>query len=207
IMAMDEAQRITIFNRAAEQIFGWSRGEVVGQSLDILLPERLREIHRSHVRRFAAGETATRKVGVPGRPIYGLRKDGAEFPAETAISRLQMDSETTFTVVLRDITESLRLERALREAHRFLENVLDSTVEHSLMALDLERRIVVWTEGAHRQYGYSAREIVGSPVDVLHAPNDIASGVVASLYARALEQGSATAVLRRRRKDGSEFLG
>jgi PAS domain S-box-containing protein len=141
-----------------------------------------------------------------GGPISGLRKDGTEFPAEAAISKLRIGNQTTFTVVLRDMTEWVRLERELRDARNFLENVLESATQYSMVALDLERRIVLWNEGARRNYGYSAKEIVGERADILHVPADIASGVAPSLYARALEQGTAEAILNRRRKDGSEFV-
>jgi PAS domain S-box-containing protein len=206
IISIDEEQRITLFNRGAEQIFGWSEREALGQPLDILIPDRFRVIHRSHVNGFAAEGMHARTMGARDRHIYGLRKDGAVFPAEAAISKLQIGDEITFTIVLRDTTERGNLERELRDARSFLENVLDSSTEYGIVALDLDRRIVLWNEGARRSYGYSAQEIEGTSADGLHVPSDIASGVAHSLYARALDQGSAEAVLFRRHKNGSEFL-
>ena len=206
IISINEEQRITIFNRGAEAIFGWSARDVVGQPIDLLIPERFRVKHRGYIRGFGAEAVTARKMGERVRSIFGLRKDGTEFPAEAAISKLVIGTETTFTVVLRDVTERVRLEREVLDARVFLENVLESSIEYSLIALDLDRHILLWNEGAHRSYGYSSKELVGMVADMLHTSSDLASGVASSLYARALEEGSAEAVMCRRRKDGSEFL-
>lgn len=206
IIAIDAARRITLFNRAAERIFGWTRDEALGRPLDVLLPERVREEQRARVRTFAAESADPEREDSPYWPLVALRKDGREFPAEAAISRLRIGDEWIYSVILRDITERERLGRELREARAFLENVFDSSTEYGLIALDLERRIVLWNEGARRNYGYTAEEIVGAHADRLHVPGDLAAGIVSSLYARALQEGSATTIFHARRKDGSEFL-
>ncbi|MFL5579787.1 MAG: PAS domain S-box protein, partial [Gemmatimonadaceae bacterium] len=206
IISIDDQQRIIIFNQGAEHTFGWTKDEAVGRTIDFLIPERFRERHHLHVQAFAAEDATARRAGERGVPIYGLRKDGTEFPAEAAISRLRIADELTFTVVLRDLTERARLELELREARGFLENVLESSTDYSLVALDLDRRVLLWNEGARRIFGYTAQEMTGASADVLHATADLASGVALSLYARALDQGSAEALMRRRRKDGSTFL-
>lgn len=205
IISIDEDQRITIFNRAAEEIFGWSKAEALGQPLGALLPERVRERHRMEIERFLAEPTAARRMG-DRRVISGLRKDGGEFPAEAGISKLRLGDRLTATVVVRDMTEHAALERELRDARAFLENVLESSVEYSIIALDLDRRIVLWNEGARRNYGYVASEVLGRRVDELHTQEDLASGVTLALFARALEEGTTTAVLANRRKDGTHFV-
>ena len=113
IISMDAEQRIIRFNRGAEEIFGFSANEMIGQSLEVLLPPRFRAGHRQHVRNFAHSTVAARRMG-ERRPIAGLRKNGEEFPAEASISRLEIDGEIIFTVVLRDITERKRAEQAQR---------------------------------------------------------------------------------------------
>ena len=206
IISIDAEQRITIFNQGAEHTFGWTREEAVGRTIDFLIPERYREAHRGHVEAFAKEGVSAREAGKRGTPIYGLRKDGTEFPAEASISRVVIGDELTFTVVMHDLTAHVRMEQELREARGFLENVLQSITDYSLIALDLERRVLFWNEGAHRIFGYTSEEMVGSSADVLHRPEDFTSGIAPSLYARAMDQGSAEAVMHRRRKDGSEFL-
>src|SRR5437763_1035815 len=76
---VDEAQRITMFNHSAEKIFGYAAAEVLGAPLDVLVPDRLRAVHRAHVRRFAAGNEVSTHVGRPGRTVIARRKNGEEF--------------------------------------------------------------------------------------------------------------------------------
>ncbi len=90
IVSVDENQRITIFNDGAERTFGYSAAEAVGASLDTLIPKRFRPIHRQHVAAFSAGEAARRRLTT----ISGLRKNGEEFPAEAAISKLEAGGKT-----------------------------------------------------------------------------------------------------------------
>jgi PAS domain S-box-containing protein len=113
IITVDEAQRIIIFNKGAEQIFGYTASEMTGQPLDLLLPPRLVEVHRQHIRDFAAAPEATRFME-ERRELIGRRKDGAEFPAEASISKLTQDGKVTFTVILRDISERKRAEETIR---------------------------------------------------------------------------------------------
>lgn len=115
IICIDKDQRIATFNDGAENIFGYSRAEVVGAPLDILIPERLRAIHRQHVEKFAAEKVVSRRMGARGPvPILGLRKNGEEFPADAAISKFGMGDQRMLAVVLRDITEQERIEREQR---------------------------------------------------------------------------------------------
>jgi PAS domain S-box-containing protein len=107
IVSIDEAQRITLWNDGAEQIFGYSRAEMLDAQLDVLIPERFRARHRHYVEEFAAGPDTARKIGA----IVGLRKNGEEFPADSAISKLEVGGEKVLTVSVRDVTEEKRLER------------------------------------------------------------------------------------------------
>lgn len=114
IISIDEDQRITLFNDAAERIFGWSRAEAIGAPIDTLIPEQFRARHREEVRQFAAGTGAARRMGERTAEILGLRKSGEAFPCDAAISRLDVDGKRLLTVTLRDITERRRAEREQR---------------------------------------------------------------------------------------------
>ena len=131
IISIDEEQRITLFNDGAEQIFGYSRQEVLGKSLAILIPERLRETHWGHVQRFARGLQTARRMGHRSTAIVGLRKNGDEFPADAAISRLEVGGTVVLTVVLRDVTEALRRESEIQKAVLARDHVL-GIVAHDL---------------------------------------------------------------------------
>ena len=115
IVSIDPRQRITLFNHGAEQVFGYAAGEVLGRALDILVPERFRGIHAAAIRDFAASGVAARRMGERGQ-LVGVRKNGEEFPAEASISRVEVEGETVLNVVLRDVTERMRVEEALAEA-------------------------------------------------------------------------------------------
>jgi PAS domain S-box-containing protein/MYXO-CTERM domain-containing protein len=110
IVCIDEDQRITLFNDGAERIFGWSKAEAIGASLDILIPERFRGIHHTHVASFAAGPEAARRMREHGAGICGLRKNGEEFPADAALSKLEIGGKQILTVSVRDQTDAQRRE-------------------------------------------------------------------------------------------------
>lgn len=116
VISVDETQRIVFFDQRAERIFGYAAQEVLGQPLDLLLPSRFAEVHRQHVREFSAGAVAARRMG-ERREVLGRRKDGTEFPAEAAISKLDQAGQPTLTAVLRDITDRKQATAALEQAH------------------------------------------------------------------------------------------
>ena len=115
IISVDEDQRIVHFNQGAVAVFGWQEHEIVGQPLEVLLPEDVRDRHAEHLRRFAAGPVVSKKMG-ERQEIFGVRKNGERFPAEASISKLDLGGRRLFTAVLRDVTERKEAERALAEA-------------------------------------------------------------------------------------------
>jgi PAS domain S-box-containing protein len=128
IISIDENQSITLFNEGAEKIFGYSKAEAIGASLDMLIPERFRANHREQVATFAAGQATSRSVGKRERPIFGLRKNGEEFPADASISKLDVGGKRILTVALRDITDQKHIEneqRFLSEVGAVLASTLD----------------------------------------------------------------------------------
>jgi PAS domain S-box-containing protein len=126
ILSVDGDQRIVLFNRGAERTFGHMAGEVRGQSLDMLLPQRFTAQHRRHVEAFRDSSTDARQMG-ERREIYGRRKDGTNFPAEATISKVKVQGEWLFTVILRDITERKlaheAMSRSLQEKELLLKEI------------------------------------------------------------------------------------
>ena len=137
VICTDEDGRILVFNQAAEQSFGYSASEVIGQRVEMLLPQPDRSEHIDQVRNFALGGGAANRLMGHRREVRGRRKNGDEFPAEAMVSRQTIDGKTILAVVNRDITERKELEK-LREAvarevdHR-MRNVL--SVVNSLISL------------------------------------------------------------------------
>jgi PAS domain S-box-containing protein len=119
IISIDDTQRITMFNHGAESIFGYTSKEVLGQTLEILMPQRFRASHSAHVKAFSHTSVVARRMGERSE-IYGLRKNGQEFIAEASISKQDHEGDRTFTVVLRDITERVTREKALQASEERL---------------------------------------------------------------------------------------
>jgi PAS domain S-box-containing protein len=124
IITIDEQQRVVLYNRAAEKIFGWTSEQVLGASLEKLMPERYQGRHFAHVTRFDRTGTTSRRMG-DGTVLYGKRANGEEFPMEASISQLDTVEGKLFTVILRDITERVRAQEELStfaaEAHTLRE--------------------------------------------------------------------------------------
>jgi PAS domain S-box-containing protein len=108
---------------------------------------------------------------------------------------------------VRDVTEAKRLQGELSETNSLLNSILQSATKYSIVGKDLQHRIVSWNEGAHRNYGYTADEVIGKDVNILHAPEDVQSGAVDRLLAAAYADGTAEGTFERVRKDGSRFTG
>ena len=123
IITVDEGQRLVLFNRAAEQMFGYSAQEAIGQPLDRFVPDRFRDVHRHHLHTFGQSGVTSRKMGKLGT-VMGLRSNGEEFPIEAAISHIDVDGKKYYTVILRDITERKRAEDLLQESQRQLTTLI-----------------------------------------------------------------------------------
>ncbi len=112
VITIDADMTISLFNQGAERIFGYSAGELIGRPFDILMPKRYRLGHRKLVEHFDNSGKQIMQVGDRGE-IYGLRKDGSEFPASASVSKLRVEGERIHTVLLHDITARKRDEEAL----------------------------------------------------------------------------------------------
>jgi PAS domain S-box-containing protein len=132
----DAAGRITFANAQTEALFGIPRGELVGQSIETLIPEALREAHVAHRTAFLH-EPRLRPMGA-GLSLHGRRRDGTEFPVEISLSPLRTPNETLVTAAIRDITARRRAEETVREyAVR-----LEALSRQLLTAQEWERRTI-----------------------------------------------------------------
>jgi PAS domain S-box-containing protein len=112
IITVDASQKIILYNRAAERIFGWSALQVMGRPIDMLIPKRLRGGHKAHVDRFGATGGTSRRMG-DRTVLMGLRATGEEFPIDASISQLDSPEGKLFTVIVRDVTERVRSQEDL----------------------------------------------------------------------------------------------
>ena len=115
IISVGDDQRITMFNKRAEKLFGYSAEEAVGMPIGELIPTRFRDDHGRHVGRFLASGETSRRMGARVE-IVGLRRDHSEFPAEAAISRIEFEGRIIATVIIQDVTERRQQMEALRES-------------------------------------------------------------------------------------------
>ncbi|HJT21545.1 MAG TPA: PAS domain S-box protein [Nitrospira sp.] len=113
IIVIGQDRKVTLYNKGAQKLFGYEAEEVLGESIDRLLPERFRADHAQHIDVFAEAPEASRRMA-QRREVFGVRKDGTEFPAEASISKLHLEGNVMFTVILRDITDRVRTEHQLQ---------------------------------------------------------------------------------------------
>jgi protein-histidine pros-kinase len=129
IVIVADDGRIDMINQQAELLFGYARAELLGESVDLLVPERFRGDHPSHRDTYAA-DPRTRPMGA-GLELFGRRKDGSEFPAEISLAPIRAAGGRLVMTAIRDITERKRLERRMVEASRLKSEFL-ANMSHEL---------------------------------------------------------------------------
>jgi PAS domain S-box-containing protein len=171
MVMIDAAGVIVLVNAEAERLFGYSRAELIGKSVDMLVPSIVRSRHSRHRAGFVA-EPAARRMGI-GRDLHGLRKDGSEFPVEIGLNPIQTRQGLLILSVVVDITERKAAEAALRRyAER--EQLFIAAVESSQDAIitkSLDGVITGWNHAAERLFGYDAQEAIGKSIDLI-VPDD-----------------------------------
>jgi hypothetical protein len=128
VVTVDEGQRVVLFNRAAEQVFGVRRDEALGASLERFLPARFRAAHHAHVEHFGRTGVTSRRMG-DVTTLWALRSDGTEFPIEASISQAVEEGRRFFTVILRDITLRKQAEEALKRSEQELRELSARVLE------------------------------------------------------------------------------
>ena len=154
LVMADEQGLVLLVNRKVEELFGYDRAELVGQPVEMLIPDGLRAAHRAHRTRFRA-EARARAMGA-GLLLFGRHSNGAEFPVEISLSPLRTSAGLRVIAAVRDVSERLAVEAQTREIQR----VLDVTSDAVLM---FHRETLAFTyvnEGAIDQLGYGRQELL-----------------------------------------------
>ena len=169
IISVDEAQRILVFNAAAEAMFGCPAADALGSPLARFIPARHRRAHAGHVARFGHTGVTNRSMSSPGA-LTALRADGAEFPIEATISQVEAAGEKLYTVIVRDVTERRAaeeelahlVERELRARERAT-NILESITD-AFFALDRDWRFTYVNAQAEALLGRPRAVLLGQVV-------------------------------------------
>lgn len=198
IVAIDREGLITIFNPAAEKMFGRRKEEMLRQTLDSLLPEEYRLPHRRYVKQYF---TTGVPHGVIGRTIElpALRGDGTVFPVELSLSVGQRGAERFVLAIIRDITNRKQAEEELRK----FKTITDLASFGAAMA-DLDGHLIYVNDAFAQMHGYTPAELAGRHLSIFHAPEQMER--VNTLNARLAREGQYLAEeVWHKRKDGSVF--
>ena len=183
VIAVDRDGTIIQVNSQAQELFGYSRSELIGQKVEVLVPESYRRQHHQHREGFAQ-TPKTRRMGAE-LDLYGRRRNGSQFPVEISLSPVATENGTFVLSAIRDISDRKRIAEELRRANEELHRrtteqlgeyrsrlalIIDSS-EDAIISKDLDGTITSWNKGAEHIYGYTPEEVIGKHISLL-APGD-----------------------------------
>jgi PAS domain S-box-containing protein len=169
-------------NSQVETLFRYRHADLIGQKIEILVPQRHRAAHTTDRTQYVHAPK-TRAMG-SGLNLHGVRSDGTEFPVEISLSPIQTGNDVLVLAAIRDITDRKRIEDDLRRMHKELETrttqeigayrarlaaIIDSS-EDAILSKDLDGIIISWNRGAEHIYGYTALEAVGKSINLIVPP-------------------------------------
>src|SRR5579863_9892818 len=183
IVAVDHSGTIVQVNSQMQELFGYGRDELMGQKIEMLVPNRYRRQHQHHRKNFEE-VPKTRRMGAD-LDLYGKRRNGSEFPVEISLSPVSTGKGTFVLSAIRDISDRKRIAEELRRANEELHqktaeqlgeyrarlaSIIDSS-EDAILSKDLNGIITSWNRGAEHIYGYAPEEAIGKHISVL-TPSD-----------------------------------
>ena len=195
MVCVDADGRIALVNAQTERLFGYRRDELVGQPVEMLVPDAVRDAHPGHRAGYVT-DPRPRPMGA-GMELAGRRRDGSTFPAEISLSAIDTEEGILVSAAVRDVTQR----RLAAETAAQLASIIQSSHD-AVIGKTLDQVITSWNPGAERLYGYTADEVTGRHIEMLIPVEDRAreAKVVAAV---ARGERADQYQTRRLRKDGT----
>lgn len=202
IVVVDPEGRIVSVNQLTEGMFGYRREELLGQPVEILVPEALRERHAGY-RKSYVQNPKSRPMGA--MELQAQRKDGSLFAVEISLSPCDAPEGLRTISAIRDISRRKQAEEALRRSEERYRLLTEEVTDYAIFMLDPEGHVMTWNEGSRRMRGYHADEIIGRHVSTFFTSEDVKAGRPAEELREAEENGRIETEGWRVKKDGSRF--
>ncbi len=164
IVVIDAKGVIEAFNPAAERLFGYREGELVGRNVTAIMPSPYREEHDGYLAAYM--RTGERKIIGSGREVVGSRKDGTTFPLHLSVGEMAVGHERKFIGILHDLSARVALEERTRASEARWRSIIDSAVD-AIIVIDAFGLIDAFNPAAERLFGYTEVEVIGRNVKLL----------------------------------------
>jgi two-component system sensor kinase FixL len=163
-LSIDEKGTVLLCNPAAEQKFGYSSAEMVGQNIKMLMPSPYKEEHDGYL----ANYMRTGKAQIIGmvRELEGERKDGSVFPMELSVSEVLSDGERSFTGIVRDISQLKQAQALISKSENKFRRILETAID-PVISIDEKGIVLLCNPAAEQEFGYSSAEMVGQNIKML----------------------------------------
>jgi methyl-accepting chemotaxis protein len=203
VIQIDGEKNITFFNKAAEKMFGFSRDEVMGRNVKMIVPLEHRDNHDQYV--DSNVNTGINKVLGMGRDLEATKKDGTRFWINLSLSRAQVGDETLYTAFIKDITTQKQSALQLEELKRELETrMAQINVACVVSESDLKGNITFVNDKLLEITGYTREELIGKPHNVFRSP-DMPKEVFKNLWATIGKGNIFRGVIKNLTKDGTPY--
>ncbi len=170
ILMVNQKGEIVLVNSQTEKMFGYDREELIGQTVEILVPQRFQSKHSEYRKSFFVNPQA-RLIGT-GRDLFAMRKDGGEFPVEIGLNPVKTEGGVLILAAIVDITERKRAEQLLRESEERLQAIIDNTTD-AIMVYDEDGMIIAMNKEAERLFCSNNKRELKSIWDAIPLENRV----------------------------------